>query len=46
MKVAVRCYTKTGNTKCLAEAVAKAVGTEALALSSPHRSTCRCSLSG
>ncbi len=35
MKVAVRYYTKTGNTKRLAEAVAKAVGTEALALSSP-----------
>ncbi len=29
MKIAVRYYTKTGNTKRLAEAVAKAVGTEA-----------------
>ena len=35
MKVAVRYYTKTGNTKRLAEAVAKAVGAEALPLSSP-----------
>ena len=35
MKVAVRYYTKTGNTKRLAEAVAKAVGVEALPLSSP-----------
>ena len=35
MKVAVRYYTKTGNTKRLAEAVAKAVGTEALPISSP-----------
>ena len=35
MKVAVRYYTKTGNTKRLAEAVAEAVGTEALPLSSP-----------
>lgn len=34
MKVAVRYYTKTGNTKRLAESVAKAVGTEALPLSS------------
>lgn len=34
MKVAVRYYTKTGNTKRLAEAVAKAVGTEALPISS------------
>ena len=35
MKTAVRYYTKTGNTKRLAEAVAKAVGTEALPISSP-----------
>ena len=35
MKFAVRYYTKTGNTKRLAEAVAKAVGAEALPLSSP-----------
>ena len=35
MKIAVRYYTKTGNTKRLAEAVAKAVGVEALPLSSP-----------
>lgn len=35
MKTAVRYYTKTGNTKRLAEAVAKAVGAEALPLSSP-----------
>jgi len=35
MKAAVRYYTKTGNTKRLAEAVAKAVGVEALPLSSP-----------
>ena len=35
MKIAVRYYTKTGNTKPLAEAVAKAVGVEALPLSSP-----------
>lgn len=34
MKIAVRYYTKTGNTKRLAEAVAEAVGTEALPLSS------------
>ncbi|MCR4616293.1 MAG: flavodoxin [Clostridiales bacterium] len=33
MKIAVRYYTKTGNTKRLAEAVAKAVGEEALPLS-------------
>ena len=33
MKVAVRYYTKTGNTKRLAEAVAKALGVEALPLS-------------
>ena len=35
MKTAVRYYTKTGNTKRLAEAVAKAVGTKALPISSP-----------
>ena len=35
MKAAVRYYTKTGNTKRLAEAVAKALGTEALPLTVP-----------
>ena len=35
MKAAVRYYTKTGNTKRLAEAVAAAVGTEALPISVP-----------
>ena len=35
MKTAVRYYTKTGNTKRLAEAVAEAVGEEALPLSAP-----------
>lgn len=35
MKIAVRYYTKTGNTKRLAEAVAKSVGAEALPLSVP-----------
>ncbi len=35
MKVAVRYYTKTGNTKRLAEAVAAAVGVEALPISAP-----------
>lgn len=35
MKTAVRYYTKTGNTKRLAEAVAKAVGTEARPISDP-----------
>jgi flavodoxin len=35
MKIAVPYYTKTGNTKRLAEAVAKAAGVEALPLSSP-----------
>lgn len=35
MKIAVRYYTKTGNTKRLAEAVANAVGAEALPLSEP-----------
>ena len=35
MKTAVRYYTKTGNTKRLAEAVAEAIGAEALPLSAP-----------
>ena len=35
MKIAVRYYTKTGNTKRLAEAVAQAVGAEALPISTP-----------
>ena len=35
MKAAVRYYTKTGNTKRLAEAVAAAVGVEALPISTP-----------
>ena len=35
MKIAVRYYTKTGNTKRLAEAVAEAVGAEALPIASP-----------
>ena len=35
MKVAVRYYTKTGNTKRLAEAVAAAVGVQAFPLSVP-----------
>ncbi len=35
MKIAVRYYTKTGNTKKLAEAVAAAVGAEALPISEP-----------
>ena len=35
MKIAVRYYTKGGNTKRLAEAVAKAVGVEALPVSTP-----------
>lgn len=35
MKIAVRYYTKTGHTKRLAEAVAEAVGAEALSISSP-----------
>ena len=34
-KIAVRYYTKTGNTKRLAEAIAKAVGAEALPISAP-----------
>ena len=37
MKVAVRYYTKTGNTKRLAEAVARAVGAEALPITEPLR---------
>lgn len=35
MKIAVRYYTKTGNTKRLAEAVSEAVGVEALPISVP-----------
>ena len=35
MKTAVRYYTKTGNTKRLAEAIAGAIGAEALPLSTP-----------
>ena len=35
MKTAVRYYTKTGNTKRLAEAIAEAIGAEALPLSTP-----------
>ncbi len=35
MKTAVRYYTKTGNTKRLAEAVADALGVEALPISEP-----------
>ncbi|MCR5448532.1 MAG: hypothetical protein K6F23_03985 [Solobacterium sp.] len=35
MKAAVRYYTKTGNTKRLAEAVSGAVGAEALPISTP-----------
>jgi len=35
MKIAVRYYTKTGNTKRLAEAIAEAVGAEALPISVP-----------
>ena len=35
MKAAVRYYTKTGNTKRLAEAVAKAINVEALPISTP-----------
>jgi len=35
MKIAVRYYTKTGNTKKLAEAIAKAVGVQALPISAP-----------
>lgn len=35
MRIAVRYYTKTGNTKRLAEAVAAAVGVQALPISAP-----------
>ncbi len=35
MKAAVRYYTKTGNTKRMAEAIGKALGVEALPLSAP-----------
>ena len=35
IKIAVRYYTKTGNTKRIAEAVAKAAGVEALPISVP-----------
>ena len=35
MKIAVRYYTKTGNTRRLAEAIAKAAGAEALPISEP-----------
>ncbi len=35
MKIAVRYYTKTGNTKRLAEAIAKAAGAEAQPISTP-----------
>ena len=35
MKIAVRYYTKTGNTKKLAESVAEVVGAEALPISEP-----------
>ena len=35
MRIAVRYYTKTGNTKRLAEAVSKAIGVEALPISEP-----------
>ena len=35
MKVAVRYYTKTGNTRRLAEAVAEAVGAKAMPISTP-----------
>ena len=35
MKIAVRYYTKTGNTKRLAEAVAQALGVEALPITEP-----------
>ena len=35
MKIAIRYYTKTGNTKRLAEAVAKAAGVEAYPISMP-----------
>jgi len=37
MTIGVRYYTKTGNTKKLAEAIAQAVGAEALPISEPIR---------
>ncbi|MCR4963729.1 MAG: flavodoxin [Firmicutes bacterium] len=39
MKIAVRYYTKTGNTERLAEAIANAVGVEALPISIPVMET-------
>ena len=39
MRIAVRYYTKTGNTKRLAEAVGKAIGVEALPISEPISET-------
>ena len=39
MKVAVRYYTKTGNTRRLAEAMAKELGVEALPISEPVNET-------
>lgn len=35
MKIAIRYYTKTGNTKRLAEAIGKAVGVDAQPISTP-----------
>ena len=35
MKIAIRYYTKTGNTKKLAEALSEAVGVEALTVDTP-----------
>ena len=35
MRIAVRYYTKTGNIKRIAEAIAKAVGVDAMPLSTP-----------
>ena len=35
MRIAVRYYTKTGNTKRIAEAIAKAIGVDAMPLSTP-----------
>lgn len=43
MKIAVRYYTKTGNTKRLAEAIGKAVDAEALPISTPVRHESRLS---
>ncbi len=37
MKIAVRYYTKSGNTKKLADAIAKAIGVEALTTDEPLR---------